>query len=262
MRALRFILLLLTAAGAGFGGSEIVYRYFFVQHETERAEAEIVAPAEIDRELTLLRDQFADDDVFASAMRSSHLTEASLRHELEENLHERLRIEKQIASTIIVTEAEAGGVYDTRGKRFELPKRYRARHIFLAAPDGSAPDVMAAKQSAIQGLAVRILAGEKFEQLAAEASEDEATKLHGGDLGYFSAARMPPEFIAELEKLQVGELSPPIRSHLGFHIVQLMELKPSGELSYEQARPEIQLSLGNLKRAAAVAQLRAQLGVR
>jgi foldase protein PrsA len=118
---------------------------------------------------------------------------------------------------------------------------------------------MAAKQSEIQGLSVRILAGENFTDLVNEASEDEATKSKGGELGYFSARRMPPEFIEQLEKLNLGEISAPIRSHLGFHIVQLTEVKPAREMTFEETQNEIALLMTNEKRTAAVARLRERL---
>ena len=92
-----------------------------------------------------------------------------------------------------------------------------------------------------------------------EASEDEASKARGGDLDYFSARRMPAELMAELEKLHVGEISAPIQSHLGFHIVQLTDLKPARALSFEETRDEIASILRNERRAIAIARLTERL---
>ncbi len=87
-------------------------------------------------------------------------------------------------------------------------------------------------------------------------------KRRGGDLGYFAALRMPPEFFAEVEKLSVASSSAPFRSNLGFHIAQLSEAKPPGKLSFEEAQPEIALALENEKRAKAVRQLSERLSAR
>jgi parvulin-like peptidyl-prolyl isomerase len=220
---------------------------------------EVAADKDIDRELNLLRAQFGDETIFKRAMKSSELTEALLREELAEHLRGLAWTEKQLSGARVVSDSEARTFYESKREQFQQPQRFRASHLFLAAPDGSQPEVIAAKQSMIQGIAIRILGGETFPQLVLEATEDEATKSRGGDLDYFAAARMPPEFLAEVEKLHVGELSAPIRSHLGFHIVQLTEVKPPRDLSFEEARPEILVSLGNGKRAAAVAQLRERL---
>jgi parvulin-like peptidyl-prolyl isomerase len=97
--------------------------------------------------------------------------------------------------------------------------------------------------------------GETLSALATEASEDEASKPRGGDLGYFSDTRVPPEFIAEIKKLRVGETSKPFRSHLGFHIAQVTETGAAHLLTFEEARPEISVALGNGRRANRVDQI-------
>jgi parvulin-like peptidyl-prolyl isomerase len=67
--------------------------------------------------------------------------------------------------------------------------------------------VVQIKLKAIKALAARLAKREALATLVAEASEDEATKVPGGDLGIFSAARVPPEFVAQLEKLRVAAKS-------------------------------------------------------
>jgi parvulin-like peptidyl-prolyl isomerase len=235
----------------------------FVALQLRAASAtEPVAEVEIERELNLLRAQFGDDELFRQALASSHLSLGAIREEITEDLRARSWIEKQIASQLGSTQAEARQFYDADAAQFQQPQRYRASHLFLAAPAGSARELIAGKQSAIQGLAVRMLAGESLEKVAAEASEDEATKSRGGDLGYFAATRMPPEFFAEAEKLQTGSISAPFQSHLGFHIMRLSEAKPPGKLTFAEAQPEIVVALENAKRAAAVSRLRDRLSAR
>ncbi|MFN2508995.1 MAG: peptidylprolyl isomerase [Chthoniobacterales bacterium] len=213
---------------------------------------EPIVPEELERELASLRNQFGNEEQFQKVLLSSGLKEKLLREELSQHLRDRGWIEKQIAPQLAVTEEECREFYEANRAKFAQPPRYRASHIFLAAPDGTAPEVIAAKQSAIQGLSVRILAGETLPALAAEASEDEATKFNGGDLGIFAAVRMAPEFVAEVEKLGLGTISPPIRSHLGFHIVELTGATPAHEMTFEETRPEIAVHLANKKRETAV----------
>jgi parvulin-like peptidyl-prolyl isomerase len=228
----------------------------FVRQETlqKLSRGEPVAKEEIDRNMDLLRYQFADENTFAQARNSSGLTLESLRAEVTEHLRARHWIERQIAPELQVDASVVRRFYDENQPRFALPPRYRVSHIFLAAPDGYPDEVIGAKQSEIQGLSVRILAGEKFDDLVSN-SEDEATKTNGGDLGYFSAWRMPPEFMAELEKMQVGEISAPLRSHLGFHLVRVTELKAAREMSLAEAQNEIALLLANEKRTVELARL-------
>ena len=224
------------------------------------ASGEHVAEEDIEREMTLLRFQFPNEKAFAETLDASGLSRPSLRNQLVQNLRARQWIEKEITPHLSVTETDARKFYEANVARFTLPQRYRASHIFLAAPGGTPPEDVETKQSDIQGLAMRILAGENFAVVAAEASEDEATKSRGGDLGPFSGWRVTPEFLAEVEKLAVGEISPPIRSPLGFHIVQLTNAWPPRQLPFEEARPEIETELMNQRRAAAVTALRDRPG--
>jgi parvulin-like peptidyl-prolyl isomerase len=224
-----------------------------------KSRAERVPVAEVARALDLLRSEFADERIFAKAVAGAGLTTSSLQAAVTTNLRGRHWMEKQIAPTLHVSAEECRSAYDAQRARFVLPPRYRARHLFIAAPTGTPDELVEERQRAMQLIATRLAHGEDFANLASEMSEDEATKLNGGDLHFFSAWRMPPGFIAEVEKLQIGQISAPIRSHLGFHIVQLTDAKPRTELSFEQVRGEIAAALADDRRMSSVARLVTQL---
>ena len=209
---------------------------------------EKIDSAPLDHELSLCRFEFGDESTFARALRSNRLSLASLRQKIAGQLRALQWLEKQITTEAAISDQECRNFYETHRDFFQQPARFRASHIFLAAHAETPPEEEEAKAKAIEALAPRVAGGEPLSQLAAEASEDEASKARGGGLGFFSAARVPPEFFAEVEKLRVNETSKPFRSHLGFHIVQLTETKPSRLLSFEEARSEISLTLANARR--------------
>jgi parvulin-like peptidyl-prolyl isomerase len=214
-----------------------------------------VTEEQITREEELLRYQFGDEKVFTETLKSGGTSEAELRDHLATHLRGLQWLEGQIPPQLAVPEEEIRQYFEQHGAVFAQPLRYRATHLFLAAPEGSPDQIVKAKEQAIRRFAARIAKGEPLAQLAIAASEDEATKRSGGDLGYFAADRVPEEFIAEIGKLRVGQISAPIRSHLGFHIVQLTDVKPSRLMTFGEVRAEIALKLANEKRAAAVEQL-------
>ena len=220
---------------------------------------ESVAEEEIEHELNLLRFQFPDETVFAKVLESSAFSVPSLREELAEHLRARQWLEKQIAPQLNVTEADCRQFYDQNRLRFELPRRFRAAHVLLAAHAETPPETVEAKRRLIQSLSRRVLKEKNLPQLAMEISEDEATKLRGGDLGIFTESRMLPEFFAEVAKLQPGQISPPFQTPLGFHIVQLTGTWPSRQMTFEEAQPEIAAELLSRRRAAAVAALAERL---
>jgi parvulin-like peptidyl-prolyl isomerase len=131
-----------------------------------------------------------------------------------------------------VTEDECRTFYDTHPQNFIQPARFRASHLFLAAPPETPPEVVESKEKVIDVLVDRIRHGEKLGELAAAGSEDEATKTRGGDLGFFSESRMPRDFFSAVVKMRVGEISQPIRTRLGFHIIQLTDFKPARQMTF------------------------------
>jgi hypothetical protein len=210
---------------------------------------EKIEPGRLDHEISLYHAEFGDELRLIRALRSNGLTLDSLREKITNQLRALQWLEKQISVEPAVRAEECINFYETHLDLFQQPARFRASHIFLAAHGETPPEDVDAKAKAIEALARRLADGEPLSQVAAEASEDEASKARGGDLGFFSTARMPPEFFAEVEKLRVGETSKPFRSHLGFHILQLTETKPARLLPFEDVRAEISLALANDRRA-------------
>ncbi|MFZ1043436.1 MAG: peptidylprolyl isomerase [Anaerolineales bacterium] len=101
-----------------------------------------------------------------------------------------------------------------------------ARHI-LVADDATANTVRQ-----------RLVNGEDFAKVAAEVSTDTGTKDKGGDLGWFARGTMVPEFDAAAFTLKVGEISQPVKSQFGYHIIQVLAhtTVPLDASAYQQAQ--------------------------
>ncbi len=218
---------------------------------------EWVKKGELDRALFALRGQFDGDRKFAAALRANGIWRWQVRKMIADVFRGQEWLEERIALQIHVSSDEARGYFDQYQPDFIQPARLRARHIFLAAPQGS--DVIETKRAAMQEIMARLQQGEDFASLAAELSEDEATKARGGDLGFFAGDRVPPEFWSAIEDLPANGPVTLVQSHLGFHAVQVLETRPPRVITFEEARPEIEQLLADDKRAAAVAEMRDQL---
>jgi len=101
-----------------------------------------------------------------------------------------------------------------------------ARHILLP------------EEAAAIALRERLLKGEDFATLAAELSQDTGSKDSGGDLGWFGRGKMVAEFKEAAYALQVGQISEPVKTDFGWHIIQTLghEVRPLTAEQYEQAR--------------------------
>ena len=207
------------------------------------------------REQNLLRWQFRSEAIWLAALRVSHLKASSVSQILQNNLRARQWIERQISAAAGGGEAERRRFYDAHRDNFFESESFRVSHLFLAAPPETAADVVAQKTVGIEMLSVRLIHGEGLPELAAQNSEDQATKLRGGDLGYFSTARMPLDFGAAAARLRPGEFSPPIRTRLGFHIIKLTDVRPARQKMFDEVRGDIAAQLADEKRGAMIEKL-------
>jgi parvulin-like peptidyl-prolyl isomerase len=220
---------------------------------------ELLSDAELRREFGLHRYQFGDESAWQKRQREAGVSSHYLRKLVDETIRDRKWLEHSITRPGF-NEQALRDYYAQHLHAFTQPVRFRASHIFLATPPGTLPEVVEAKKNLIDSLAARLRGGEEFESLVWEASEDEATKPRGGDLGYLAEQRIPADFFRFVSQLKIGEPPKTFRSILGFHLVRLTEIKASRQIPFEEARPEIVAALTNIHRQQAVEILAAQLG--
>lgn len=220
------------------------------------AAGEPVNNAALQHELDLLRASLPNEKAWDALLVQAGTSPARLRREVAANLRARAWLEARAAATKPPNDKEISSFFTAHRAAFQQPVRYRASHLFLAAPDGYPNEVLETKKRLIDNLAHRLQKGESFDALVAEFSEDEETKKRGGDLGYFSEERMLPELFAVVQSLPVGDTSKPIRSRLGFHLLRLTEALPAREMTVLEASPEIAATLANAQRTDALGRLR------
>jgi parvulin-like peptidyl-prolyl isomerase len=215
--------------------------------------------SDVAREVADLEHQFADKRQFRAALRRSGVSQSQLGRLVSKTIGGDRWIEKQIAPRLAVSDAEVQQYFQQHEAQFTQPLRIRARHIFLAAPEGSAPEVAEAKDRQMLDIAARLGQGEDFADLAATVSEDEASKKNGGDLGFFAADRVPAEFFDAAAELQPN--GPPrfLRSRLGFHALQSTDVHPARLLALTEATPEIRALLTAERRRSAVVAVKSGL---
>ena len=226
------------------------------------ASGEKIAASDVEHEVSLLQSQFRDGKTWLTTMRLNGLSPRSLRKILRDNLRTRKWVDRQVAPRLVIIAQERRQFYDLHAERFALPVRLRASHLFLAAPPETAPEIVDLKSEKIKALAKHIKAGESFSELIGWESEDEASKTRGGDLGYFSAYRMPPDFFNATAKLRLEEMSAPLKTSLGFHIIQATDLRPARQMTFEEVGQEIGATLEQGKRQAILEKLDVDLSKR
>jgi len=138
----------------------------------------------------------------------------------------RLLVESPPIMEVPLTREEVERWYRDNLNEYSVEELVRVRHILIATSGpGSSPDVEARAQA--EGLLARVRAGESFARLASEFSDDDATKVNGGDVGVFRRGMMREPFERAAFAMQPGDITGPVRTDAGYHILECLEHAPS-----------------------------------
>lgn len=144
-----------------------------------------------------------------------------------------------LAKDVAVSEEQLKAYYDEQKAQYTNPERRKISHILFAFNKESA-DEQQALQRALD--AKQALSGKDFATLAAELSDDKLTANNGGDLGLFNVGVMEKAFEEAASQLKLGEVSEPVKSAFGYHLITVTELVPGDVKPYEAVKSELALT--------------------
>lgn len=199
-----------------------------------------VTEEEVDSEWNEIVAQFPDPEMFEATLQQEGVTVPEAR----EQVAQQVKLEKLMAQEFSrdeVTDAEAEAFYDLRSEEFSQPAQVRARHILLRDKEGA--------EEAIDELHKRIEEGEDFAELAGEFSECPSGK-QGGDLGFFGEGQMVEPFSQKAFAMAAGEVSEPIRTEFGHHIIKVEECREAKQAEFAEVQEAIKEHLGQQRAQA------------
>jgi peptidyl-prolyl cis-trans isomerase C len=144
------------------------------------------------------------------------------------------------------TEAEMKKLYDESVAKMQPEEEVRARHI-LVKTEAEAKDVLA-----------KVKGGADFEKLAREISIDPSAKANGGDLEYFSKGQMVAEFSEAAFKLDKGQVSEPVKTQFGFHIIKVEDKRTKPLPKYDEVKEQVQAFVVRKAQAELIMKLRTE----
>ncbi len=183
-----------------------------------------------------------DDQKFKAALAQEGMTIDDLRKNVEKQFVVSSVQREEVGSKLTITEEEARQYYLTHRNQFAEPATVTLREILIDVPaaskGGQASISVAAQDQAEERaneLRKRILAGEDFAKVAAEASSA-PSKANGGLIGPINLAEVSTSLQEMINKMKPGEITPPIRTNRGVQILKLETLKPSSIPPFESVR--------------------------
>jgi peptidyl-prolyl cis-trans isomerase D len=145
-----------------------------------------------------------------------------------------------IASQITVTPEALQAYYDKNLARYgEIEKRH-AHHILIALPAGAGAAEDAAALAKAQMVEAQLKSGKDFGELSKQYSADPGSATRGGDLGWADKATYVAAFADALFSMQPGQISDPVKTQYGYHIIRLDEIRPAHVRSFAEARAQIE----------------------
>jgi peptidyl-prolyl cis-trans isomerase SurA len=146
------------------------------------------------------------------------------REQLREDILINRLKQKEVINRIVITDQDVRNFLERETGSSRQRSAVHLLHILIATPEGASPeDVQAAREKA-ERLVKELRGGADFSSMAIRES-DARQALEGGDLGWMEPSRIPSLFIQEVDKMEPGDISDPIRNASGFHIIELAEVK-------------------------------------
>lgn len=185
-----------------------------------------VKDEEVQAEFEKVRTAFPSEEAFGRFLKERGANVDVLRRVIKDGLLLKKIEERQIKSWHFSEELQQGYFNEHRS---ELAKdRIKVSHILVKT-----------SKEAEQVLTERNLKNRSFSELAIKYSLDEKTREQGGGLGWIERGKMPPEFDAVAFTLDIGLISKPVKTSLGYHLIQVEDKKLASEQTLEDHRPKV-----------------------
>lgn len=230
---------------------DLLIEQTLVGQAAEKAGIE-VDPAEVDKHIEDLRSVYNSDDSFRLKLKDDGFTEESYRDHIARMTAAKIFLDRIRIDAADISDAELQRYYRENEARLTLPERVRVRHILLTWKPLGTQDDRAAIRKQMEPILERARNGEDFAALAKEFSDDYATKNSGGDTGLFTRGTMVPAFEEVAFSLEPGEISDPVETVFGVHILRLEERSASRLMPLDEIREQLREHVREEKMEAAV----------
>ena len=157
-----------------------------------------------------------------------------------------------------LTDQTLRAVYDDAVKQMGNEEEVHARHILFRVANPADAKASKEAEDKIKAVIERLKKGEDFAKLANELTEDPSGRKDGGDLGYFTKDQMVPEFSAVAFKLDKGQISEPIKTQFGWHVLKVEDKRKRQPPEFDKVKPRLEVFVERTAQMELLNKLRAE----
>ncbi len=196
-----------------------------------------VSEDELEKEFQERKAVFDSEEAYQGYLKRLHMTEAELR----DNVRSRLRVKNFVdreTGELSATDEEIAKAYETLKAEGKMNRKEKTRDIavmLFRAKGGADEDWRSAEERA-NSARDRVVAGESFDAVARELSEDPSTAPRGGVLREMKFGSFYPELETAMDSLKLGDISAPVRSVMGWYVITIQAVNEPGTVPIESAR--------------------------
>ncbi|GEK35633.1 peptidylprolyl isomerase [Kurthia sibirica] len=192
--------------------------------EQEATKQKVTATTkEIDAQVAIMATQYGGEEALEETLKSSNMTLADLK----KNIKTYVKASKMITKTVDTSDQAIKAYYETNKDSFKTEAQVKASHILVA------------KKATATKVKKLLDEGGDFAKLAKKYSTDSANKQDGGNLGYFTASDMVDEFSTQAFALEKGDISKPIKTEYGYHIIKVTGKKVASTPTYAAVKTAV-----------------------
>lgn len=211
---------LMTQYGVAALDTLITNKIFEMEAESEGLS---VAEKEIQAELTELIETYGGQEEYEAVLDANNIEEEALLEDITTHL-----LQKKVLKKVInITDEELATYFEENKTTYEQTEQVEASHI-LVADEATAKEVIN-----------KLNEGSDFAELASEYSTDTSSSTDGGSLGYFGAGEMVEEFEKVAFEMEIDDISDPVESEYGFHIIKVTGKQDAKEAVFEDVKEDV-----------------------
>lgn len=206
--------------------------------------------AKFEEQIASIKKQFPDEKTMEKSLADKGITMEEIKGQVKKSMAVEGLIKTKFEEGVKVEDAKADEFYKQNAEKFKKPESVKASHILAKCDNKDAAGCKKAEEK-IKDLRKKIVGGADFAELA-KANSDCPSKEQGGDLGEFGRGQMVKPFEDAAFGMKKGDLSQPVKTDFGWHLIKVTEKTAAGAIPYGDVKDQIKTMLKNKEVSAKI----------